>query len=86
MTEHVELKPGEKCPACGQAARKKRGFGFLIVWMLIGGVLGCAGGFYFVKTWFGPDNYFYPMGIVHEILFSAIGVVVGLVAGQALRR
>lgn len=86
MSEHLELKPGERCPTCGQTARKKKGFGFLLIMMLIGGVLGCAGGFYFVKSWFGPDNYFYPMGIVHEILFSVIGVIVGLVAGLALRR
>lgn len=86
MTERIVLQPGEACPTCGHVARRKKGAGFLALMMLLGGILGCAGGFYFVKSWFGPDNYFYPMGIVHEILFSAIGVIVGLVAGLALRK
>ena len=86
MTEHIELQPGQKCPTCGQTARRKKGLGFLLIMMLLGGMLGCAGGFYFVKWWFGPDNYFYGMGIIHETLFSVIGLVIGAVVGQALRK
>lgn len=86
MNDKLSLAPGEICPACGHVGGNKSNIGLIVGAMLVGAVLGCVFGFVFVFYWFGPDNYFYPMGIIHEILFSAIGAVAGLVVGLVLRK